>query len=395
MSAQDYVSKDFYKTLGVPKDANADEIKKSYRKLARKYHPDANKGDKGAEEKFKEISEAYDVLSDSKRRKEYDDARILFGSRGGFRGGQRSGGGFSGQAGPGFDFSDLFGTSSGGGASAGGGLGDVLGGLFGQARSGRHAGSARRGSDVESEVTLSFTDAAQGLTLPLRMSSEARCSACRGTGDRNANLPNTCPACGGTGTTGRNAGGFAFAEPCATCKGRGLIVDSPCLACGGSGHAPSTHTMNVRIPAGVQDGQRIRLKGKGSPGEFGGPAGDLYVVVHVSPHQLFGRKGNALTITVPISFAEAALGAQVSVPTLSGSPVTVKVPPGTASGRTFRIRGKGVTQKDGSLGDLLATVAVQVPQRLSAEAKQALETFAQATKDDDPRAAWAAQVPRG
>ncbi len=393
MSAQDYVNKDFYKTLGVPKDSTPEEIKKAYRKLARQYHPDANKGDKQAEEKFKEISQAYDVLSDAKQRKEYDDARILFGGRGGFRAGPRhAGGGFNAQTTPGFDFGDLFGTSSGGPS---GGIGDVLGGLFGHSRTGATRGSPRRGTDVESEVTLSFTDAAQGLTLPLRMSSEAPCTACRGTGDRQANLPNTCPACAGTGTTSRNAGGFAFAQPCATCKGRGLIVDSPCLVCGGSGRAPSTHTMNVRIPAGVHDGQRIRLKGKGGPGENGGPAGDLFVVVHVTAHKLFGRKGTALTITVPITFAEAALGAHISVPTLHGPAVTVKVPPGTANGRTFRIRGKGVTQKDGVAGDLLATVSIVVPQRLSSAAKEALEQFQRVTKEENPRAEWASQGSQG
>ncbi len=387
MSTKDFLEKDHYKTLGVPKNATPEEIKKAYRKLARQHHPDANRGERKSEDKFKEISEAYDVLSDTTRRKEYDDARTLFGRGGlgnfGSRGTTTSAG--NGAPAGGFDFGDLFGT---GGGVGGGGLGDVLGGIFGGGGGGRHArgGGARRGADVESDVTLAFTDAVEGLTVPLRMSSEEPCTTCHGTGDRKGNLPSPCPACGGTGSTSRNAGGFAFAEPCRQCKGRGLIPDDPCPTCSGSGRALGSRTLTVRIPAGVQDGQRIRLKGKGAPGERGGASGDLYVTVHVKAHPIFGRKGDALTLTVPVSFAEAALGGEISVPTMNGLPVRLRLPPGTANGRTFRVRGKGVPRRDGTRGDLLATVAVSVPQNLTGKAREALEAFRAATSGEDPRA---------
>jgi molecular chaperone DnaJ len=378
VSTKDFLEKDFYKTLGVPKDAKAEDIKKAYRKLARQHHPDKNTGDAGAEERFKEISEAYDVLADDKRRAEYDEARTLFGS-GGFR---RPGPGGAG-GGPVFDMGDLFGQA-GAGPGGAGGLGDILGGLFGGART-RTAGP-RRGADVESEVTLSFTEAVEGVTVPLRMTGEQPCPTCHGTGGRDGALPRQCPICLGTGQTTRNQGGFAFAEPCRECRGRGLVVDDPCPTCHGSGRAASTRTLNVRIPAGVRDGQRIRLKGKGAPGERGGPAGDLFVTVHVRPHRLFGRKADNLTVTVPVTFAEAALGGELKVPTLGGSPVTLKLPAGTANGRTFRVKGRGVTRRDGTKGDLLVTVEVVVPAKLSGPAREAVEAFRQATADHDPRA---------
>jgi molecular chaperone DnaJ len=376
VSTKDFLEKDYYKTLGVPKDAKADEIKKAYRKLARQFHPDANKGETAAEDRFKEVSEAYDVLSDAKRRKEYDEARSLFGAG---PGRFRQPGGAGGTGGAPFDFGDVF-----GGAGGAGGLGDVLGGLFGN-RAGRNAGP-RRGADVESQVTLAFSDAIEGVTLPLRMSSEQPCPTCHGTGGRNGSLPHQCPICLGTGQTSRNQGGFAFAEPCRECRGRGLVVDDPCPDCNGSGRAMGSRTMTVRIPAGVRDGQRIRLKGKGGPGERGGPAGDLFVVVHVTPHELFGRSGDNLTLDVPITFPEAALGAEVAVPTLAGPTVTLRLPAGTTNGRTFRVRGKGVTRKDGTKGDLLVTVNVAVPANLNKAARKAVESLRDATSGDDPRA---------
>ncbi len=389
MSQRDFVEKDFYAALGVAKDASAADIKKAYRKLARTHHPDANAEGPGrvaAETKFKEISEAYDVLSDAKRRKEYDEARSLFGA-GGFRvpgtGGRAGGAGGAGGAGVPFDLSDLF-----GGAAGGGGLGDVLGGIFGQrggAAGGRPA-AARRGADIESSVTLPFEEAVEGVTVPLRMTSEQPCPACHGTGGRAGSLPHACPTCQGTGQTSRNQGGFAFAEPCRECRGRGLVVDDPCPDCSGSGRAMGTRSITVRIPAGVKDGQRIRLKGKGARGERGGPAGDLFVVVTVARHKLFTRSGDNLTLEVPVTFAEAALGAEVRVPSLGGAPVTLRLPAGTAAGRTFRVKGKGVTRKDGSRGDLLVTVAVVVPPALSDEARAAVEALAAATAGDDPRA---------
>jgi len=379
MSTKDFLEKDYYKTLGVPKDAKADEIKKAYRKLARTYHPDANKGDTKAEDRFKEISEAYDVLSDTARRKEYDDARALFG--GGGPGGFRVPGGAGG--GQTFDFGDIFGGSAGGA----GGLGDLLGGIFGgRGAGGAHTAAPRRGADVESEVTLGFEQAVDGATVSLRMASEQPCPACRGTGGRGGSLPHECPTCHGTGQTSRNQGGFAFAEPCRECRGRGMVVDDPCPDCHGSGRAMGSRSMNVRIPAGVHDAQRIRLRGKGAPGERGGPAGDLFVTVHVRPHELFGRSGDNLTMTLPVSFAEAALGGEVKVPTLNGAPVTLKLAPGTANGRTLRVRGRGASRKDGTKGDLLVTVEVVVPDKLSGKAREAVEAFRDATASDDPRA---------
>ncbi|RJK94283.1 molecular chaperone DnaJ [Vallicoccus soli] len=395
MSTRDYLEKDYYKVLGVPKDAKPDEIKKAYRKLARESHPDANKGDADAEARFKEVSEAYDVLSDASRRKEYDDARSLFGSGGG--GFRVPGGAGPGAGGFPFDLGDLFGGAGGaGGAPNGaGGLGDVLGGIFGRAGAAGRAQQPRRGADIESEVTLSFTDAVDGATVPLRMSSDKPCPACRGTGGRDGQMPTTCPTCHGTGQTSRSQGSFALSEPCRDCKGRGLKAEDPCPVCHGSGRAVGTSVLNVRIPAGVQDGQRIRLKGKGGKGERGGPAGDLIVLVHVTPHAVFGRSGDNLTLTVPVTVAEAALGAQVAVPTLGGAPVTLKLAAGTANGRTLRVRGKGATRKDGSRGDLLVTVEVVVPQKLDGKAREALEAFRDATAGEDPRAGLLAAARAG
>ncbi|MEU9231172.1 molecular chaperone DnaJ [Streptomyces subrutilus] len=383
MSTKDFVEKDYYKVLGVQKDATEAEIKKAYRKLAREFHPDANKGDASAEARFKEISEANDILGDAKKRKEYDEARALFGN-GGFRPGPGgAGGSFN------FDLGDLFGGQQPGGAAGGfgGGLGDVFGGLFNRG-AGAGAGTRtqpRRGQDIESEVTLSFTEAVDGATVPLRMSSQAPCKACSGTGDKNG-TPRVCPTCVGTGQVSRGSGGgFSLTDPCADCKGRGLIAETPCEVCKGSGRARSSRTMQVRIPAGVSNGQRIRLRGKGAPGERGGPAGDLYVVVHVDSHPVFGRKDDNLTVTVPVTFAEAALGADIKVPTLNGPSVTLKLPPGTPNGRTMRARGKGAVRKDGTRGDLLVTVEVAVPTELSDKAREALEMYREATESEDPR----------
>ncbi len=375
MSTKDFLEKDYYKVLGVGKGASADEIKKSYRKLARKYHPDANKGDSGAEERFKEISEAYNVLSDDKRRKEYDDARSLFGGGVRMPGSTGAGGGY------GFDLGDLFGGGTSGGG-AGGGLGDLLGGVFGRRTTQQRP---RRGADVETEASLTFSDAIDGATVSLHLAGEGPCQTCRGTGAKAGTVPRVCPTCEGTGQGSRNLGNFAFSEPCKTCRGRGLVVDDPCPVCSGSGHAMSTRTIQARIPAGVGDGQRIKLKGKGAPGERGGPAGDLYVRVHVTPHPVFGRSGSNLTVTVPVTFPEAALGAEIKVPSHRGMPVSVRIPPGTPNGRTFRVRGKGVRRSDSTVGDLLVTVDVQVPKNVDGEAREALETFRKITAGEDPR----------
>ncbi|MDV9187027.1 molecular chaperone DnaJ [Streptomyces sp. SR27] len=385
MSTKDFVEKDYYKVLGVPKDATEAEIKKAYRKLARENHPDANKNDAKAEERFKEISEANDILGDPKKRKEYDEARALFGN-GGFRSpGGPGGGSFN------FDLGDLFGGAQGGPGGGGfggggGGIGDVFGGLFNRGAGGGTRTQPRRGQDIESEVTLSFTEAIEGATVPLRMSSQQPCTACSGTGDKNG-TPRVCPTCVGTGQVSRGSGGgFSLTDPCVDCKGRGLIAENPCEVCKGSGRAKSSRTMQVRIPAGVSDNQKIRLRGKGAPGERGGPNGDLYVVVHVDTHPVFGRKDDNLTVTVPVSFTEAALGGEVKVPTLGGPAVTLKLPAGTPNGRTMRARGKGAVRKDGTRGDLLVTVEVAVPKELDDKARDALETYREATASEDPRA---------
>lgn len=386
MSTKDYLEKDYYAVLGVPKSATADEIKKAYRKLARQYHPDTNQGDAAKETKFKEVSEAYDVLSDSKRRKEYDDARTLFGSG---VGGQRApgAGGFP------FDFGDLFGGTAGqqqGGQGSGERFSDLFGGLFNRGGGGTTRTSTttrpRRGQDIESEVTLSFRESVEGATVSLRLTSSAACTACSGTGAKAGTTPRVCPTCEGTGAASRNLGNFAFSEPCRDCKGRGLLVDDPCPICEGSGRAKSTRTIQARIPAGVADGQRVKLKGKGAPGENGGPAGDLYIQTHVKPHAVFGRMGDNLTVTVPVTFTEAALGAEIKVPILKGMPVTLRIPPGTPNGRTFRVRGRGVTRKDGTKGDLLATVEVVVPKTLDDKSRELLTEFNTASAAEDPRA---------
>jgi molecular chaperone DnaJ len=378
MSTKDWIEKDYYKVLGVSKDATSEDIKKAYRKLARDNHPDQNPGNPAAEQRFKEISEANDVLSNAQKRKEYDEARRLFGG-GGFRF-PRGGA----QTGP--SMQDLF--NQGGD----GGLGDIFGGLFGQGASGRttrfsSSRGPRRGSDVEGEVTVDFVEAIEGVTVGMQMVSEAACDACHGTGARSGTVPRVCPTCQGSGMQTSTSGGvFAVTEPCRDCRGRGMVVDDPCPVCLGSGRGKSTKTMQVRIPAGVTDNQRIRLKGKGGAGENGGAPGDLYVVVHLRPHALFGRKGDNLTLTAPVTFTEAALGAEIEVPTLGGGPVKLRIPPGTPNGRTFRVRGKGVTRRDGSKGDLLVTVEVLVPEGLTEEARQALTKYAEAVGPSNPRA---------
>ena len=372
MSAKDY-QKDYYKALGVPKTVTAAEIKKAYRELARKYHPDANKGGTDAEERFKEITEAYNVLSDEKQRKEYDEARSMFG---GFRRPSPAQPGTGGVGG--FDLGDLFGAGE-----SGERLGDVLGGIF-RGRTGP-AGRMRRGADVETETALGFGDAIDGATVSLRLTGEGPCPDCHGTGAKAGTVPKVCPDCQGTGQQSRNLGGFGLSEPCKTCRGRGLVVEDPCPACSGSGRAMSSRTIQARIPAGVADGQRIKIPGKGAPGEHGGKPGDLFVRVRVTQHPVFSRSGDNLTVTVPVTITELALGAEVKVPTHRGAAVTVRIPPGTPNGQVFRVPGRGVKRRDGNLGALLATVQVTVPQELNSKAKSALEDLRIATAGADPR----------
>lgn len=379
MAAQDWVNKDFYKVLGVKKGASQADIKKAYRKLAQELHPDRNPDSTKAEEQFKSVSEAYAVLGSEDKRKEYDEVRESY--RGG--GFHFPGGGGGGQGGDSVNLGDIFGN---------GNLGDLFGGLFNRGGGGsttRPPGSARRarrGADVETEVTITFDDALNGVTVPLRLTGDGPCPTCRGTGAAAGSAPRVCERCDGTGQTVRNQGGFGIPEVCQVCRGRGLAVDDPCGTCSGSGRAPSSRVVRARIPAGVKDGQRVRLAGKGAPGENGGPHGDLQVRVNVGSHPVFGRAGDNLTVTVPVSISEAALGAEITVPAPGGATVKLRLPPGTANGRTFRVRGRGVRRRDGSQGDLLVTTEVAVPQNLGTDAADALRAYAEATADHDPRA---------
>jgi molecular chaperone DnaJ len=380
----DWLTKDFYQVLGVGKEASADEIKKAYRRLARANHPDKHPGDAAKHDKFKAVAEAYDVLGDPEKRKKYDEMRALgAGAFGGFPGGFSGGGG----GGSGFDINDLLRDRAGSG-----GFGDMFGDLFGGGfggggRGGRTQARPTKGADVETTTTISFTDAIEGVTVGLRLTSDAACATCNGTGGKPGTKPHICPTCEGAGFVVSSVGGaFSLNETCPACGGRQLLYDEPCPTCHGSGRGLSSRSVQARIPAGVKDGQRIRLRGKGAPGEHGGPPGDLYVTVKVTPHRLFGRKGDSLTLDVPISFDEAALGAEIKIPTLSGSPVTLKVPPGTPNGRTFRVRGKGVRRSDGTTGDLLATVQVTVPAVLDQRTRQAVEAYREATAGKPLRA---------
>ncbi len=355
----DWASKDFYAVLGVKKDASADEIKKAYRKLARDNHPDSNPGNTQAEERFKAISEAYGVVGHADKRKQYDEQRSLFGQ---FKGGFPPGGGAPGG---GVDFD----------------LSDILGGIFGGgARGGRRRQpQPRRGDDLETEATITFRQAVEGATLPLRLTSDEPCGNCHGTGAKPGSVPKVCSKCQGSGMqTGASGGVFAMTEPCTQCRGRGLVVEHPCEVCAGSGRAPSSRTINVKVPAGVKDRQRIKIRGKGGVGEAGAPAGDLYLVVHVEGDERFGRKGDDLTVTVSLPFDDAVLGGEVKAPTIDGSSVKLKVPAGTPNGRTFRARGKGGTKRDGTRGDLLITVEVQVPSALTDDELAAVEAYRRA-----------------
>jgi molecular chaperone DnaJ len=365
---REWFEKDYYAILGVPKNASASEIKKAYRKLAQQHHPDANGGDPKAEERFKEVSSAYDVVGDEDKRKAYDRAREMgasgFGA--GFPGrGAGGSGGFPG--GVRFETGDVD-------------LEDLLGGVFGGGA--RRRTRPRRGADLETEVTLSFDEAMAGVTVPVTLTGPAPCTTCHGSGAAPGTQPITCPTCSGTGQVAVNQGFFSMAQTCPECQGTGQLIPTRCPTCGGSGAVRRKRTIQVKIPAGVKDGARIKLAGKGESGGSGGTGGDLFVRVHVTPHQVFGRRGDDLTIEVPVTFPEAALGANVQVPTLNG-PVTLKVPAGTPSGKTFRLKGKGAPKKGGH-GDLLATTVIDVPGKLSKEQKHLVEQLRDAT-DTSPR----------
>ena len=379
MSSKDWIEKDFYATLGVSKSASAEDVKKAYRKLARELHPDRNPGNTEAEDRFKAVSEAYNVLSDSRKRAEYDEMRQLFGS-GAFRRSSRGGGPTTTAGTGGYDMGDLFGENAGrDGRFGGAGFSDLFGSIFSgggaTTRTSRRPGQTR-GRDVEAEVTLDFVDAVRGVTMPITLRAPGVCDTCHGSGARPGTEPSRCPVCHGSGLVTSNQGAFSLSEPCRNCQGVGTVVadKDKCPECHGTGGVTKTRTLTIRIPAGVNDGQRIRLAGRGEPGDRGGPAGDLYVLIKVRDDSLFGRYGDDLTLAVPITFAEAVNGVDLRVPTLDGS-VTLRVPPGTPSGRTLRVRGKGVTRRDKTVGDLLVTVDVVVPKDLSAEARKALDEF--------------------
>jgi molecular chaperone DnaJ len=379
VSTRDFVEKDYYKALGVAKTASAADIKKAYRKLARELHPDKNPGDAKAEARFKDVSEAYDVLSDEARRKEYDEARSLFAA-GGRPGGGLGGFGNGAPAGAGvpFDLSDLLGNVRGNVRGNAGGLFDSI-----FQRNSSPGRGPRRGNDLAAELSISFEDALRGIEATVRLPGAAACETCIGTGAAPGTAPRTCPTCQGLGVISTSQGGFALSEPCRDCRGKGQLIDNPCPVCRGTGRRE--RLQRIRVPAGVADGQKLRVRGRGAAGERGGPAGDLEVVVHVAAHPLFGRDGANLTVTVPVTFPEAALGAEIKVPTPDGGPVTVRIPAGTAPGRRLRVRGRGMPKGDDARGDLLVTVDVAVPQKVSAAARNAQEEYAKQAAHD-PRA---------
>ena len=382
---REWFEKDYYEVLGVDEKADAKEITRAYRKLARELHPDANPGDAAAEERFKEVSSAYDVVGDTEKRKEYDEVRALgpMGGMGGFGGGPGAGG-FGGPGGFTFDV-----------GGAGGGLGDVLGNLFGGGgRGGRsRATGPQRGADLEAELHLDFTDAVAGLSTSLHLVSDAVCHTCSGSGAEPGTTPTRCPVCAGRGSVEDNQGMFAMSRPCPNCAGRGTLIEHPCPTCRGNGVERRPREIKVRIPAGVSDGQRNRLKGRGDPGRQGGQPGDLYVTCRVEPHAVFSMEGRNLRVTVPITFAEAALGADITVPTIDGGSVKVRIPAGTRTGKTFRVKGRGVAAAKGT-GDLMVSVEVAVPAKLSAEERAAIEALA-AAATESPRQHLFASSPEG
>jgi len=348
---REWLEKDYYATLGVSKDATAAEIKKAYRRLARENHPDAKPDDSRAEARFKDIGEAYAVVGDAETRKEYDELRRLGAS--GFGG---MPGGFSGGFG-GADLGDILGQMFGGGA-----------GRTGRGRAATSRSRPRRGADVESDVHLTFEDALSGVSTTLNVTGEGPCTTCHGSGAAPGSSRASCGVCNGTGEVVVDQGMFSFAQPCGRCGGAGSVVETPCRTCSGSGSVITPRRIQVRIPAGVRDGAVVRVGGRGQPGRDGGPAGDVLVRVRVADHPLFGRKGDDVTIDVPLTFSEAALGTTIAVPTPAGESRRIRVPAGTQPGKVLRIREQGAPRtRGGGTGDLLVTIRVSVPERLSAE----------------------------
>lgn len=365
-----WVETDYYAVLGVPNGAPKDEIRRAYRKLAQQYHPDANQGDEKAEERFKEVSEAYAVLSDDEKRKEYDEVRRLVGT-GAFSGDGHGfpGGGFNGRSGA-TSVEDIL-----SGMGGMGGLGDFLGGFGGTAR------RSTRGRDVTTTVTLDLPDAVNGVSKTVRITGDTTCSRCSGAGAEPGTSPSVCATCRGSGRTNPDQGPALFVRSCPECGGSGQVIPTPCTTCRGAGTERRARTISVKIPAGVEDGATVRAKGKGAPGGRGASPGDLLIKVKVRKHDRFGRKGGHLTTRAVIGFPDAALGTQIEVPTLE-DPVRVKIPAGTQPGTQFRVKGKGGPGKGGRRGDLLVTVDVEVPTHLSRKAKKALGEFASLTGDD-------------
>ena len=362
---------DLYKTLGVSKKASDDEIKKAYRKLARKYHPDRNPDDAAAEEKFKEVQGAYDTLSDPEKREQYDQGGAFggFGGQGGPGGGPFGAGGFPGGAGGGADF------------------GDILSNLFGRGGGGRAQAQQQRGRDLETELSLSFDQAVNGAQVSVSVPKEERCTTCHGSGAKPGTAPVTCPRCGGRGIDAESQGLFSISQPCPQCGGAGQIIEDPCPTCGGTGLTRQTKRYKVNIPAGVKDGARIRLAGKGEAGPRGGPPGDLYVVTRVTASPIFRRlDGSNLEVTVPITVAEALRGATIEVPTLGGTK-KIKVPAGTRHGTIQRLRGEGPPKPRGKgRGDIRYRLEIEMPQELTKEQRVAVDELAEALNGDDPRA---------
>jgi molecular chaperone DnaJ len=368
------LAEDLYKVLGVSKKATDDEIKKAYRKLARQYHPDRNPDDPKAEERFKEVQGAYDTLSDPEKRKQYDAGGGMFGGFG------RGPGGAGQGAGP-------FGPGAGAGAGGfGADLGDIFSNIF--SRGGGRAEPQRpRGRDLETETMLSFDQAINGAQVSVTVPKQERCPTCHGSGAKPGTSPITCPRCEGRGIDSQSQGFFSISQPCPQCGGAGQIIEEPCPTCGGSGLTQQTKRYRVNIPAGVRDGTRIRLAGKGEAGPRGGEPGDLYVVTRVAPSPIFTRldDGN-LEVTVPITVVEAMQGGTIEVPTLDGTK-KIKVPQGTRHGTIQRLRGEGAPKSGGrGRGDIRYRLEIEIPQKLSKEQREAVETLAEKLNGDDPRA---------
>ncbi|WP_333618573.1 DnaJ C-terminal domain-containing protein [Dietzia sp.] len=391
MSQSEWVDRDYYADLGVSKDADQNEIRKAYRKLARESHPDSHPGDTAAEEKFKKVSTAYDVIGDEAKRKEYDEIRSLAASGGYGYGGR---GGFGGHAGAGgaadFDVSDLFGAAgAAGGAGGAGGFGDIFGGLFNGGGRGASPGgrASNRGENIETSVTIGFRDAALGKPVEISFTAPSTCNTCSGSGARPGTSPRTCRTCQGAGYINRSQGPFGFSEPCPECGGAGTVIDDPCPECRGEGTTMRTRHFTVKIPAGIEDGKRIRLSGKGQAGFRGAPAGDLFVTVHVRQDKVFSRDGNDLLLDVPVSYPELVQGTKVSIPTLEGR-VTVKVPENSKDGQVLRVRGRGIAPAKGATGALRATLRVAMPPKGAAEKELAAYAEALEASGFDPRSGW-------